>query len=90
MWIPIAFIAGLLWGALIMYWYYNRNDKPEQTELQETIQKFFNRIVNVEELEEHEKLVKLRMERNRRKTTRVDSGPNARVMRMRLTRRPRG
>lgn len=80
-----AFVGGILWGCLITIFYVYRHEVPDA----EQVRNFMERIVNLEELEEHEKLTKLRMERNRRKTTRVDSGPNARVMRMRLTRRPR-
>jgi hypothetical protein len=55
----------------------------------EDIKKYMSRIVNMEAMEEHEKLVKVRMARNSVKSTRVDSGLNARVMRMRIRKRPR-
>lgn len=49
------------------------------------IRKRMNRIVNLEEIEERERMLKVRMMRNGRKTTRLDSGPNARITRMRVT-----
>lgn len=85
MWIAIAFLGGVLWGCLITVLYLHRTEIPNE----EQVHNYMRRIVNLEEIEEHEKLTKLRMARNARKTTRVDSGPNATVMRMRLTRRPR-
>jgi hypothetical protein len=85
MMIAAAFVGGGLWGWLITYLYLKRGWTPRK----EQIAEYMRRVVDLEELEEHEKLIKLRMERNRRKTTRFDSGPNARVMRMRLTKRRR-
>lgn len=55
----------------------------------EQIREYMSRIVNLEAIEEHEKLVKVRMMRNKLKTVRVDGGPNARVGTMRLRKRPR-
>jgi hypothetical protein len=50
---------------------------------------FLNRIVNLEAIEEHERLLKVRMARQGLKSMRLDSGPNARVMRMRIAPRRR-
>lgn len=74
----------LIIGGLIGYAFGKEPPDAEQ------IQKYMSRIVNLEAMEEHEKLVKLRMARNSVKTTRVDSGPNARIMRMRIKKKPRG
>jgi expansin (peptidoglycan-binding protein) len=47
------------------------------------------RVVNLEAMEEQEKLNKVKMARNHVKSTRLDGGPNARVTKMRITRRGR-
>lgn len=54
------------------------------TPTDEQLYQFMGRIVNLEELEEHQRILKYKMARNGRKTMRTDSGPNAKVMRMRV------
>lgn len=48
------------------------------------LRKALNRIVNMEEMEEHQRITKFRMARNGRKTQRFDGGPNAQQLRMPL------
>lgn len=48
------------------------------------IARYMNRVVNIEELEERQRINKFRMARNGRKTQRFDGGPNAKIMRMRI------
>jgi hypothetical protein len=48
-----------------------------------------DRVVNIEALEEHERLLKVRMARQGRKSMRTDGGPNAKVMKMRIGPRPK-
>jgi hypothetical protein len=52
--------------------------------------RYMNRVVNLEALDEHEKLTKVRMARNNRKITRTDGGPNARISKMRVKAPKRG
>jgi membrane protein YqaA with SNARE-associated domain len=55
----------------------------------EQVYKLMGRVVNLEAMEEQEKLNKVRMARNHVKSTRLDGGPNARVTKMRISRRGR-
>ena len=48
------------------------------------IAKFMGRVVNQEEMEEHERLTRVSMMRNGRKTQRFDGGPHAKVMRVKV------
>lgn len=49
----------------------------------EQIAKYMSRVVNLEEIEEYHRLLRFRLSGNGKSTIRVDSGPNARVMRAR-------
>ena len=55
----------------------------------EDIRKYMSRIVNMESIEERERLLKLRMARQGLKSTRLDGGPNAQITRMRIRPRPK-
>ena len=83
----MLFAIGLLifsFGVLVGYTIgHSHPADPEQT------LNMMKRIVNLEELESREKLNKVRMMRTGRKTFRNDSGPNARMMRMRVRRKPK-
>lgn len=70
-----GFPVGVMVGFLI-----KKPTPPSDSDLY----KFMDRVVNYEELEEHQRLMKFKMARNGRKTVRTDSGPNAKVMRMRV------
>ena len=70
-----GFPLGVLVGFLI---------KKPAPPTDEQLYQFMGRIVNLEELEEHQRILKYKMARNGRKTMRTDSGPNAKVMRMRV------
>lgn len=50
----------------------------------EDLHKFMGRVVNQEEMEEHQRILKYQMAGQGRKTMRFDSGANARVMRMKV------
>ena len=74
---------------LIGIWLGHRVKRPPTDE---NLFKFMDRLVNQEELEERQRLLKVKMARANRRTIRFDGGPNAKVMRMRIrpgTRRPR-
>lgn len=73
----LGFPAGLAVGYIIKA-YFGNPPTDEQ------IYKYMGRIVNQEELEEHQRLLKFRMARNGQKTARFDGGPNARVMRVKV------
>lgn len=62
---------------------------PKRQLTPEEINRIMGRVVNMEAMEEHEKLNKVRMARNNVKSTRVDSGPPARITKMRVHRRGR-
>lgn len=74
-------MAGSLgcWIGIPIGWYFGSRP-PDASDIRD----YMDRIVNIEAMEEHEKLVKLRMARNAVRTTRVDGGPNARVTKMRV------
>lgn len=71
--LPIMYVAGFVLG--------KRQSGPPNDE---QIARYMGRIVNQEEVEEHQRLLKFRMARNGRKTIRYDSGPNARIGKMRV------
>jgi hypothetical protein len=80
MWIEIAegitvYAAGFASAYLVI------NRKPED----QVIREFMERIVNMEAIEEHERLLKFRMARGGLRSMRVDGGPNAVMRKMRLT-----
>ena len=56
---------------------------------QEELRKFLTRVVNVEAVEERERLLKVRMARQGLKSVRTDGGPNAQIKQMRIRPRPR-
>jgi hypothetical protein len=85
-WDAVMYIAGLVSGAGAVL--FLRRGKANPPTL-EQVRKYMERVVNVEAIEEHEKLVKLRMMRQGLRNIRVDGGANAVVRRMRVTRRPR-
>jgi hypothetical protein len=74
----ISFMAGM--------WFGIRRPNPPTAE---QVRDYMNRIVNMEAIEERERMLKLRMAREGRKTTRFDSGPNATISRMRIIPRPK-
>jgi hypothetical protein len=76
--IPAALTIGILIG--------RRKYKPPTDE---QVRKFMNRVVNIESIEEHEKLLKVRMARQGLKSVRTDGGPNAKITRMRVRPRPK-
>ena len=55
---------------------------PPPTDAQ--IARFMGKIVNQEELEEHQRLLKFKMARNGLKSMRTDGGPNAKMLRLRV------
>jgi hypothetical protein len=76
------YACGLATGALLWF-------KPKlPTDKQ--IFDYMNRVVNQEEVEEHRRLLRVRMMRAGQKSIRLDGGPHARVMRMRIRPRPKG
>lgn len=77
-----CYVAGLASGALI----WSHKAKPPTIE---QVREFMDRVVNVEAIEEHEKLLKVRMARQGLRNIRVDGGPNAVVRRMRVIKRPK-
>jgi hypothetical protein len=77
------FINGVLDGWLLAYWLHFRLTDAE------LLRRQMDRIVNIEAIEERERLLKFRMARQGLRSTRLDGGPNARVMRMRIGPRPR-
>jgi hypothetical protein len=76
-----SLLQGLLWGWLLAYWLHFR-----KTDMQ-LFANFMNRVVNMEAIEERERMLKVRMARQGLKSTRLDSGPNARVTKMRVRKR---
>ena len=74
-------VTGLVWGWLMAYWLHFRKTDME------LISKYMDRVVNIEAMEEHEKLLKVRMARQGLRSMRLDSGPNARITKMRAKRR---
>lgn len=70
-------------GGVGFYIAWRHRHPPSSSE----VQRFMKRVVDLEVIEEHEHLTKLRMMRNQRKSTRVDGGPNAKVTRMRVKKR---
>ena len=82
----LAFAAlGMPLGITIGYFGRRWVDKPgPPTDSQ--IAKYLGRIVNIEELESHQRLVRARMMRNKQSTLRFDGGPNAKVSKMRVRR----
>lgn len=70
----------LLIGLFIGLWVGRMSKPPED----EVLLEYLNRIVNMEEVEEHRRLLRLQAIRAGRNTLRFDGGPNARVMRMRI------
>jgi hypothetical protein len=86
---PLIFIAQISLPLIMLFvgiWLGTRMRTPPNAE---QIQKFMNRVVNQEEMAEHERVTKYKMARNGLKSQRYDSGPNARVMRMKIRPRPR-
>ena len=79
-------IAILIFGFGVLVGYTIGHSHPADPE--QTLE-LMKRVVNLEELESREKLNKVRMMRTGRKTFRNDSGPNARMMRMRVRRKPK-
>jgi hypothetical protein len=82
-WFEVAFAGlGAAVGGFVGFWngyiIGRRPLTPEQ------VYKLMGRVVNLEAMEEQEKLNKVKMAR-----TRLDGGPNARVTKMRITRRGR-
>ena len=69
-----VYVAGFASAYLVI------NRHPED----EVIRKYMERIVNMETIEEHERLLKFRLARQGRRSLRVDGGPNAIVRRMRI------
>jgi hypothetical protein len=75
-----VYSAGLASGVVIAY----QSARPPTDE---QIHRYMNKIVNQEEVEYHQRLLRLQLMRAGRKTTRFDGGPNAKIMRMSI--RPR-
>lgn len=59
-------------------------ERHKQIPTDQQIATYMNRVVNQEEMSEHERITKFRMARNGRKTQRFDGGPNARITKMRV------
>ena len=78
------FAGGVAGGSTLTFFF----TKPLQIS-PEQVREMMNRVVNVESMEEHERLLKVRMARQGLKSMRVDGGQNARVMRMRIRPRPK-
>lgn len=55
----------------------------------EQIYRFMDKVVNTEEMQEHQRLLRVKMMRNGRKTQRFDSGPNAKMRKMKVYRASR-
>lgn len=89
-WIILAGTSLWFTGTVGGIWYgHRRARQPTRAE----IAHFMNRVVNQEEMEEHERITKYRMAKSGRKTQRFDSGPNATIRKMpvrRVSRRFRG
>jgi hypothetical protein len=75
------YVAGCATGGLVMFsvWRFS-TPQPDADELR----KHMERIVNMEMIEEHERLLKFRMARSGLRSMRIDGGPNAVLRRMRL------
>lgn len=83
-WIPLTIPPGMIIGYCIA-----KLQQPYQPPTDENIARFMNKVVNQEEMAEHERLTKFRMARNGRKTQRFDSGPNAKMRKAQIYPRPR-
>ena len=71
--IPLSVAVGVWIG---------RRQRTPPTDAQ--IARFMGKIVNQEELEEHQRLLKFKMARNGLKSMRTDGGPNAKMLRLRV------
>jgi hypothetical protein len=81
---PYYIVGGCaLWFTTTVFgiWIGQRNAKPPTDE---QVAKYLNRVVNKEEVEERQRIDKFRMARNGQKTVRYDSGPNAKIMPLKL------
>lgn len=73
----VCLVSGLLLGV----WLGRRRGQPPDDE---TIARFMGRVVNQEEIESNQRMLRYKMARNGKTSTRTDSGPNARVSRLRI------
>lgn len=78
---------GNLFGWLAATATYRVSSRDRIAASPQDIAKFMTRVVNLEELEEHRRMVRLRMMQAKQRTVRFDGGPSATVHRMRVRRR---
>lgn len=83
LWLAILFIGMIAFAFGVGIWAGRRISEPPRP-TDEQIAKYMGKVVNQEEMEEHQRLLKFRMARNGRQTQRFDSGPNAKIMRLKI------
>ena len=74
-------LVGVALGFGFGVWAGRRQAKPPDDE---QIARYMSRVVNQEEIESNERMRNFKMARNGRTSTRFDSGPNARVSKLRI------
>jgi hypothetical protein len=80
-------LVGLLSGWCAATVTYRASKADRVAASPELVAKFMTRVVNLEELEEHRRTVRLRMMQAGRRTARFDGGESAKVHSMRRRRR---
>ena len=71
--VPLSFTIGIWLGQ-------RRGRRPTD----EQVARYMGKVVNQEELEEYQRLLKFKMARNGLKSMRTDGGPNAKMLRLRV------
>lgn len=74
-------LVGVVLGLVCGVWLGRRQRQPPDDE---TIARYMGRVVNQEEIESNQRMLNYKMARNGRVSTRTDSGPNARVSKLRI------
>jgi len=74
-------LVGVAFGLGLGIWWGRRQRRPPTDE---QVARYMGKVVNQEELEEHQRLLKFKMARNGLKSMRTDGGPNAKMLRLRV------
>lgn len=79
--VAASLVGGGLAGYVVTYLRIKFAKKPTDVE---KLHNELAKIVNQEQIDSDQRMRRMRMMRNGRKTVRTDSGPNAKVMRLRI------